>query len=435
MKTRLFQFLLWWMPVVGWAQTSPLTIDQALSRVGRANDRIRASLLRQEAAEDRMIRARAAFLPTVSLNGTYTRRPFESKRVVGGDEIVIQSLNALSATANASMPLLNLSLFSRHGQAAHERDASIEEQRLVMRTLAFGAAESFLVAVTARQVREAAERRLAFARENLAAAQARFDAQIASSNDVTRATLELATAELVTTQSANAERSASLQLALFLQSERPDSLVFPESLLSTAMEEPLAPESLTRDALDRRPDLLSLRARRAATDASATEALFRALPSVDLTGQVRVTNEAGFSGKNTNWFVGASVNWNLLDGGLWWGDRQERRALAQALDAEVSALERQVASEVEDAALRVINARAAVRQAATAADLAKRNAAESAERYRYGLSGALESADANVRLFEAETVLSQQRAALLLAWFDVRQACGLPPLDDEGTRP
>jgi outer membrane protein TolC len=185
------------------------------------------------------------------------------------------------------------------------------------------------------------------------------------------------------------------------------------------------------DAVARRPDLAALRARAMALDASATEAVLRVLPNLGLQAQYRITNEAGFSGRNTNWFVGANLNWTLFDGGVWLADRQERSALATATHLEAAALERSARADVRIALVALANAQAAIRQATVARDVARTNARETSELYRQGLSTALAVADAGVRLFEAEVALAREQYALASAYLGVRAAVGLDPLGKE----
>ncbi|TFG58253.1 MAG: TolC family protein, partial [Candidatus Aminicenantes bacterium] len=64
-------------------------------------------------------------------------------------------------------------------------------------------------------------------------------------------------------------------------------------------------------------------------------------------------------------------------------------------------------------------------------DVAKKNAAETAELYRQGLASALEVADANVSLFEAEVGLVQERYGLGVAFLNLEAALGLDPFGKE----
>jgi outer membrane protein TolC len=413
------------------ADTPALTIERAVDLARTRNERARAAVERIDAAQARVSKARSAFLPTITVGGTYTRRAFETVRMVGDDQITIQSLNALGASADARMTLLDVRLFPAFSQMRHDRDATRLEQRNAVRALAFDAANAFLEALGARQVAEAARNRRELAQRNLDAARARFDAQLVGSNDVTRAELELATAERELTAAHGAEEASRLDLALLLNVDMAGDLVFPADLLDAATTSTHDAGALAMDAVARRPDLAALRARAMALDASSTEAVLRVLPSLGLQAQYRITNEAGFSGRNTNWFVGANLNWTLFDGGAWLADRQERSALATATHLEAAALERSARADVRIALVSLANAQAAIRQATVARDVARTNARETSELYRQGLTTALAVADAGVRLFEADVALAREQYALASAYLGVRAAVGLDPLGKE----
>ncbi len=87
--------------------------------------------------------------------------------------------------------------------------------------------------------------------------------------------------------------------------------------------------------------------------------------------------------------------------------------------------------EVREALVSLTNQRASLKQAAVAHEVAKKNAAETTELYRQGLASALEVADANVSLFEAEVALVQERYGLGVAFLNLEAALGLDPFGKE----
>ncbi|MBL0176664.1 MAG: TolC family protein [Ignavibacteria bacterium] len=364
-------------PTLAFAQQGGLTLEQALSRALAHNERALGADERVDASLARVSKVRAAFLPSLSVVGNYTRRAFGTVRTVGSDEVTIQSLNALSATANASMTLLDPRLFAVYGQALSDRDATAADARGSTRALAFEAATAFLAALNAAQVADASERRLDFARKNLDASKARYDAGLASVNDVTRAELELATSDRARSNARGAGEIAMLQLGYLVNDRIEAPLASPDALLAEAAGPPPPVDQLAVQALELRPDLAAARARAAGLHYSAKEAALRFFPSLGAVYQYRMTNEAGLSGRSTNWFVGANLTWNLFDGGIWVSDNTERNALARAAELEVTAAERKVAVDIRSALVALGNAQAAIRQAGVGLEAARRNATES----------------------------------------------------------
>ena len=159
--------------------------------------------------------------------------------------------------------------------------------------------------------------------------------------------------------------------------------------------------------------MVSLRWRARAQHALVLEPTLKWLPTLTFNGQYRYTNEPGLTGKNFNWNVGLTVSWPIFDGLTRNADYQERKALAHMADLDVRSAERKVELDVRGAFVALNNARASLKLATVAHDVALKNATETAELYRQGLGQALQVADANVRLFESEVGLVQAR---LTAW-------------------
>ena len=155
------------------------------------------------------------------------------------------------------------------------------------------------------------------------------------------------------------------------------------------------------------------------------------LPSLSLSGQYRYTNEAGLTGKSTTWSAGLALNWSIFDGFMRNGLYKQYNALAHLADLDVQGATRRLALEVRDSLVKLTSQQASLNKAQVAMDAARKNAAEIAELYRQGLSNALQVADANVSLFEAEVEVARQRNGLALALLNLRAAQGLDPFGKE----
>lgn len=413
-----------------WAEDQELSIEQAVQLALERHERARAATLQVEAAEARVGRARAFFFPDLTLVGNYTRRASETVREVGGDRVTIQRRNALSPRATVRLTLFDARSLPLYRQASRERDAARLTAADDRRLLAFEAADAFLLTLGAGQVLEAARRRLELAGNSLADAQARFAAQLVSSNDVTRAELELAIARHEATRTQGEVEDARLQLGYLLDTPVEGALAPPVALLQIAAAPPGEAGPLIAAAQRDRPDLAAEQQRAAALDEAAQEPLRRLVPSLEMNGQYRMTNEGGLSGRDRDWSVGLDLTWNLYDGGALWAERTERRALARIAGLEAQAAQRRAALEVRTALVALASQQAAIDQAQVAAGVARENAAQTAELYRQGLASALAVADANARLFEAEVALVREQYGVALAYLDLRAALGLNPLEE-----
>lgn len=411
--------------------TAPLTLEQAVRRALERHERALRSDQELAAAEARVARARAFFLPGLTLRGDYTRRAYETTRTVDGERVTIQSRNALRGTATVDQPVLNLRAIPAYQQASRRRDAARYAALDARRLLAFDTAAAYLAALNAGQVREAASRRRELAERSALDARARSGAGLTTSNDATRAELELALAEREEARASGGARSSLLELGFLTGGGDAVSLVSPDSLFAASALPTGGPDSLLLLAGALRPDLLRARREASAARAAVREAAYRILPEVAFTGEYEMTNEGGLGGRDTDWSLGLGAAWQPWDGGDRRADMRERRAVALAADLAASEEERRVALEVRRAIVTLESEQASLEDASAAADAARRNAAEAAELYRQGLVSAFESLDANVRLFEAEVDLARTRFGLGLAFLDLRAALGLDPLGRE----
>ena len=414
-------------------QDGPLTLDRAVELALSRNERALAAGQDVLAAQARVAQAKSFFLPTVTSTSSYTRRAYEVRRLVGDSEVVMSRYNALSETLALSLTLFDARSLTSLSAVKARRNADLAAAAESRRQLAFEVSQAFLATLGASQVREASERRFAFAGQNLEAARARFAAGLASVNDVTRAELEYAMAEVGLTQMKGQVETSVLQLGYLLDSPEAvrGRLVVPEFLIESASAEAADAEGLVEEALARRLDVGQLRWLASSQRSLAKLPMLGWLPALSAGGQYRLTNEAAFNNRTWNWNLGATLSWTLFDGGARFGARREQRALAELAGLDLQAATRKVDVEVRESLVLLDNQRASLRQASVAHEVAKKNAAETAELYRQGLASALEVADANVSLFEAEVALVRERYGLGTAFLNLEAALGLDPFGKE----
>jgi outer membrane protein TolC len=419
------------LPATVAAQGESVDFERAVQLAVERNERAQTAEERYEAASARVDKARSFFLPDLIATGSYTRRAYETTRVVEGESFTIQSRDALLATAGLSLAIFDARSFPLYRQATSEEDAARLQAIEDRRGLAFDAADAFLVAIGTEQVLGAAERRLEFARGSLQDAQARFDAGLVGSNDVSRAELEAATAARAIADARALTQTAHLQLGNLLDTSIESPLPVPEAFLDSAAAPPAPVEPLIAAAELRRCDLAASREHAIALHFNAREPLMRYVPSVGFNALGRITNEQGFSGRDRDWSLGLNMSWPLYDGGERHADRHERLALASVADLDTRALLRSIDLDVRRARVGLQHSQEAIRAATSAVEAARRNATESSELYRQGLVRALEVADASVRMFEAEVALAGERLGLGRAYLGLRAAVGLDPLGRE----
>lgn len=402
----------------------PLTLAEALALAAQNNERSGIARARVDRARAIRREAYATLLPDVNVTGTFTRRSEEVTRTIDDDEVTVQALNALSGVATVDATLLDVRAFPLARSATRNLEAQENASAEIRRTLAYDVAETFFSVLSAERLREAASRRIEVAQATVSDARIRMEAGLASSNDLTRSELELATARLSLTQAESLARTERLSLAYLIGAPADRPLAEPGA-------EPTAgdAEALERLAVESRADLRELQLRAEALRLLALEPRLRFVPTLGLRGTYRGTNEAGLSGRETDWNVAALFSWEVFDGGVRYAQAAAREAEYREALLAADALRRQIGLEVRTARTDLETARAALEQAEVRARVAEQNAREVRVRYSEGLATALEQADATASAFEASAELARQRFALGVARLSLSQALGRWPAD------
>jgi outer membrane protein TolC len=394
------------------AAQEALTIERAVDLAVTRNERAAIADTTVEAAEARVRRARTAFLPRVDINGN------------AGSDIGNGSERDVSTSAVLTQTLFDARVFPLYRQQRFERDAVRLTAEDSKRLLGFDAAATFLSTLSFEQVFLAAERRRTFAQTNLDDVRARFEAGLVSSNDVTRAELELATAVRELAQATGDVQAARVELETLLKTDVEGPLAPPVALLDAADDPAPAAEAVIPEAQARRSDIAARRARVEALRAFADEPNARFFPSVQFSAQTRNVNDGPVTNRNNEGFVGVSFAWPVFDAGLRGADRAERTANVRGAELQLELELRDVERQMRSAAVQLSTEQASLREAAAAVRAARKNADETNILYREGLASALELADATQQLFEAEVAEVTARYRMALAYLSLREASG-----------
>jgi len=418
------------------AQDATLTFEEAVKLALQLNERAISAGEQLAAAQARVAQARAAFFPQINTNVTYTRRPFAVTRQIGDSNVVVQSFDAISGNGNLNLTLFNAANIPSFNYARAGRTAQEYTTAESRRQLSFEVGSAFLTTLSTAQVLEASKHRYAYAKQNLEAAKARYAAGLVSVNDVTRAELELASAEMSVIQGGGQSESMILQFGNLINdpAAAKKALVAPQFLIAPDSPSIEKTENLIQEAQIRRLDLNALRWRAKAQQALLLQSTLAWFPSLSFFTRATYTNEAGLTGRNWNWNLGLTLTWAVFDGFLRNADHREQKAMVKIAELDVKAALRGVEVDVREAQVSLASQRAALKQAEVALDVARKNAQETSELYRQGLATALEVADSTVRLFEAEVAQVRQRFNLGIAFLNLEAALGLDPFGKEPVR-
>jgi outer membrane protein TolC len=405
---------------------APAAEDLTLAHVVRLalarNERSRIADLGVVSANAAVDRARAAFLPTITLGASDTVRPYSDEQ--NGRTVV--RAQAASGSVTAVQPLVAIPAYPIYAASKHTRESARYDRVDLRRLLTFDAAKAFFGAVTQQRLVTAAERRLQRAEASLNDTRARALAQLVSTNDVTRAQVERAAA----LQSVNAAR-ASLEQARIGLEYIVDAPVTPTL---RPPDERLAPPTLdvaqlTNQALVQRPDLASAREDVTAASLLADEPALRFVPTLNAAAQARLADQAIAGDRYLDTTLTFNLTWTIWDAGIRSSDGDARRATAEVTDLQTRALRRRVQADVRSAIVSLTAARTAATIAEEAVEAARRSADETQVLYNQGLAKAIELINANLTRFEAEVGLAAAYLGLRQAELDLRAAIGLFPID------
>lgn len=405
-----------------------LRLEQAVRFALENNERARKAPLRVEQAAGQLERARGAFYPTLTAAGSGTYRLQEDR---SGRN------TTTSGTITLAQPLLNPSAFPSYSQASHQLESEKWGSAQDRRVLAFDTARAFLQALTAERVLEAASRRLDRSKANLQNAEARAAAGLASVNDATRATLEVATAAREVATAEGRVGTAYLNLGFLMNrtiapapAGATSALAPPDRTTQAAESFESAPEGQVRAALERRFDLRAVHERTEALRASAREPSYRLAPTVSAAAQVRVLPDPLPTERGHEETATLNLSWNIFDAGFRYADKRTRTAQAESQALDESLLRRSIDNEIRVALVSLKAARDAFKVTEEAVTAAQRSTDETEILYRQGLARAIELTDATARRFDAEVTRASAKLTMEQAYLELRFALGLGPVDD-----
>ena len=404
-----------------------LSIVDAVRLALDQNPVLRASGAAEGGAAERLVQARAGFLPTIDYSETvqYGTNPVY---VFGSllEQHRFEASNFELARLNRPDPLTNFSsrisveqtVFdgNRTRDEMRQAQAGLEMTREQTRQLRMevleAVAEAYYAAVLAQENQRVSEESLATAEADLERAVSLREAGMATDADALSLRVARAEAQERLIHAENDLANAQARLNDLLG----EPLAAPYSLSSPLR--PAAPvqselAEFERQALAERPE--ARQAGLSLAQAEAGESMARAafLPDIKIQGTFEA-NRQGFAARGgTNWMTGMTLHWNLFRGSA---DRA-RLAEARFLKVQREQEQRRVSSslqlQVRQAflSLHAANRRMDVGVAAIAQ--AEENHRITANRYEAGLANATE-------LLRSQTSLSEAKTRYLAAVFDQR---------------
>jgi outer membrane protein len=397
-----------------------LTLEDAV-RLARENaPSLRTARANADASDARAGQSRAALLPQVTGTVGLERSTSNSTAAFAPAQSWAMS-NALSLSATATQTLVDLPAFARWGAAratarADEGSARAAELDAVLaaRTAFFQARASRALVGVARVTLDNQE---AHFRQVSAFVQQGMRPEI----DLAQARTDRANAKAQLVSAENSYATARVRLNQAMGVTGPtDYEVAADPFPAVAGEDrPLDPQ--LQEALAALPDVAAMDARILAAERSVQATQGGWFPKIGLSAGA---SESGDVGQNPAWnaYVGGTLTWSLLQGGLTVTQTAEARALLEAQRAQRDLLAQQVRADVDSARLDVLAAKSLLDADREAVEAARDRQRLAEARYSSGAGSSLEISDAIVartsaeaQLVQAEFQLAQARAKLLRA--------------------
>ncbi|HEU0264710.1 MAG TPA: TolC family protein, partial [Geobacterales bacterium] len=197
--------------------------------------------------------------------------------------------------------------------------------------------------------------------------------------------------------------------------------------------EPLTPPQLTYGtdelvqlALANRQDLKELEAEQRRAEAGVTTSRSALLPSLygSATYQMNAENTP-FGRDNDSWMAGATLRWDLFNGGSRWNDKERAQAMNRSVQEQVALYREQVKLQVHEGVLQRDEAESRLEMTKSAAEEAEEGARLVQLRYENSLATMVELLDAQMAVNRARAQLVEASADQALATGELYHTAGI----------
>ncbi len=411
------------------APTGPVSLEQAVNIALKNNPTVQAATAYSDAAQHAIDTAKAGYLPQLNFSEGVTRG--NNPVYVFGTLLTQQQFTA----ANFDLGFLNtppavdnfrtqfsasMSLYDFGRTSGRVRNARIQAQSVRQGTnrteqsVVFEVINAYLNGLLAREQVRVAQSAATMAQADLDRAHAREQQGLAVASDVLSAQAQLAQAkeDQIRAQNAVAISQAALNVAMGVSEDAP-----------TQTQGKLEPVKVTigdlailqQQALKQRPDYheAQLQAERAGNSVSLARKEF--LPRIDMMASWEQDNQTFAARGGNNWIAGATLTFNIFNG----GSRRAQIAESRAYERRAEALRRQMEAgvrlQVREAFLNLNAARQRVEVSRDSAAQAEESLRILQNRYEAGLATIMD-------VLRAETMRTSAQNNHLNAVYDFRLA-------------
>jgi outer membrane protein len=409
------------------ASNKPLTLQDAVAVALEKNPTVQAADAYADAVKQGIAVAAAGRYPRLDFsegfargnNPVYvfgsllTQRQFTARNFDLGFLNTPPPLDNFRTQFSASMPLWDAGQTSRKVHDARlEAQSATRGGERTRQEVIFNVIQAYLNGLLARENVHVAEASVAATKADLARAQARQEQGLAVPSDLLSAQVQLAQAreDLLRAQNGVAVADAALNVAMGLPEDAPLTL---QGQLGEKMFEAGTLDERQARALQTRPDFQQAEIGKQRAENGVRTARADFLPKINLFGAWEEDNQTFLTRGGNNWAVGATLTFNLFDGGANRARLRESYARRRQADAMRSQFASAIRLQVRQAYLNLTTSRDRVDVSRGAASQAEESLRIIQNRYEAGLATITD-------LLRAETALTTAKKNFVNATFDYR---------------
>jgi outer membrane protein len=411
------------------APSGPLSLEQAVAIALKNNPTVQAASAYADAAQHAIDAAKAGYMPQLNFSEGFTRgnnpvyvfgtlltqRQFTAANFDLGFLNTPTPVDNFRTQFSASMPLYDFGRTSgRIKNARIQAQGVREDANRTQQGVVFDVINAYLNGLLAQEQVRVAQSAVAMAQADLDRARARENQGLAVASDVLSAQAQLAQAkeDLIRAQNAVAISQASLNVSMGVPEDSPTQT---EGKLAQVQASVADLSVLQQQALKQRPDYheAQLQAERASNSVSLAKKEF--LPRLDMMGSWEQDNQTFAARGGNNWVAGATLTFNIFNGGARRAQVAESKAYQRRAEAMRTQMESAVRLQVREAYLNLNAARQRVEVSSDSAAQAEESLRILRNRYDAGLATIMD-------LLRAETMRTSAQNNHLNAVYDFRLA-------------
>ncbi len=424
-----YLLLVYLLLISGPVMAGQMALDHAFEKALAGNPSVQAMAQRINQSRERVIQARAAYYPQVSMDGSVSRLQASDNDIAAG-LASRQSQEYYNGSMSAKWVIF--SGFSRKNYvraALLGQDLEEAGQVDVIRNLLSSVAASFHVAQLALANKFIASSNRTFYAKQLEDARIKQKAGKGSLSDVlnfnTRMNQAQIEMEKFIAQYDVARASLAALLGDNVQTKDLPDPVFPETETQKEMALPDT-KALMAYALDNRPDLIQSRLAVKIAQANIETVKSKFFPEISLNGSMGMnrTGSGRFESNDLENSISLQFSYPVFAGGKDRAALQEARFAAAEAEFELRNLKNQVVSQITQDCFSLTAAQKQLKLYRENEKLVKQNRDMVAKEYQYGKTSLVNLNEVQNNLSETRQQIALSLISLRQAWYELKASSG-----------